>query len=52
MKRFKFEMGGSYVFYHGNTLGEAIEAFIKHRASRMKEVLTITEEPIKDWELP
>jgi hypothetical protein len=51
-KRFKFEMGGMYVYYFGDNLGKAIAEFIKHRPTYLDMVETITEEPIKDYERP
>lgn len=50
MRRYKFELGGSYVFYFGDNLGAAIEAFINHRPSRVAEITSITEELLKDHE--
>ncbi len=50
MRRYKFELGGSYVYYFGDNLGAAIAEFIKHRASRVAEIREITEEPLKDYE--
>ena len=52
MKRYKFELGGSYVFYFGTTLGEAIADFMTHRPERVNEITSITEEPVKDYEKP
>ena len=52
MKRFKFEMSGSYIFYSGYTMGCAIKAFIQHRPEHIVYVTAITEEPFKDYELP
>jgi Flp pilus assembly secretin CpaC len=52
MKRYKFEMGGSYIYFFGNSLGEAIVAFMKQRANRVAEIESITEEPIRDFEKP
>lgn len=51
-RRFKFEMGGSYVFYFGENLGEAILSFYHDRANQVRYIETITEEPIKEYELP
>ena len=44
MKTFKFEMGGMFVFYSGETLGKAILAFIKHRPNYVDLITAITEE--------
>ena len=44
MKRFKFEMGGMYVFYSGNNLGQAIQEFIRHRPNYVDMIESITEE--------
>lgn len=52
MKRFKFELGSSYVYYFGTTMGDAIEAFLKHRPNRLSDITAIIEEPIKDHERP
>ncbi len=52
MKRFKFELGGSYIYYTGDNLGKAIKAFIEHRPNRVEEIEEITEEPLKAWEYP
>lgn len=43
LKTYKFEMGGMFVFYRGINLGEAIEAFVKHRPTYVKLIETITE---------
>lgn len=51
-KRFKFEFGGSYIFYFGRNLGEAIQELIKHRPDYLKDLESITEEPVKAHELP
>ena len=50
MRRYKFELGGSYIFYFGDSLGAAIAEFIKHRPYRVAEITSITEEPLKDYE--
>lgn len=42
-KTFKFEMGGMYVFYSGRNLGEALQAFIKHRPNYIDMLESITE---------
>lgn len=47
MKTFKFEMGGMFVFYSGENLGKAIQAFIKHRPNYLDLVEAITEEPVR-----
>lgn len=52
MKRFKFECGGMFVLYFGKNLGEAIKQFVAHRPNYIDMIETITEEPVKDWELP
>lgn len=52
MKRFKFEMGGMFMYYHGKNLGEAIKSFIAQRPNYIELIETITEEPYKDHELP
>jgi hypothetical protein len=52
MKRYKFDLGGSYVLYAGVTLGAAIAAFMRHWPSRIEEVISITELPIQDYEMP
>lgn len=52
MKRYKFDLGGSYVLYWGDTMGEAIAVFLKHRANRVEEIVAITELPLKAHELP
>lgn len=52
MRRYKFEMDGSYVFYFGDTLGEAIKEFIKHRPERLHQITKVAEEPLKDCEKP
>lgn len=50
MRRYKFELSGSYVYYFGDTLGMAIQEFIAHRANRVAEITAITEDPLKDHE--
>lgn len=52
MKRFKFEMGGMYVFHCGKTLGEALKDFLKLRPHYIEQLESITEEPIKEYERP
>jgi phage FluMu gp28-like protein len=52
MKRFKFEMGGMYVFYFGTNLGEAIREFIKYRSQYLEMIEQITEEPYEEYERP
>jgi hypothetical protein len=52
MKRFRFEMGGSFLFHFGDTIGEAIASFLVYRPQRLKEITAIIEEPIKDYERP
>lgn len=51
-KRFKFEMGGMFMFYMGRNLGEALQRFMLDRPSYIDMLESITEEPIKDYELP
>jgi hypothetical protein len=50
VRRFKFELGGSYIYFFGDNLGGAIAAFIAHRANRVAEIMSITEEPLKEYE--
>lgn len=50
MKRYKFELGGSYTYYFGANLGQAIAEFVAHRPNQVREIETITEEPVKDGE--
>ncbi len=52
MKRFKFQMGGSYIYYFGYTMGEAIQHFMVHRANRVSEITSIIEEPLREYEKP
>lgn len=52
MKRYKFELGGAYVFYFGDTLGAAIVEFLKNRPARVEEITSISEEPFKEYEKP
>lgn len=52
MRRWKFVLGGSYIYYFGDTLGHAIEAFIDHRPRRVCEITEIVEEPVKEYERP
>lgn len=52
MKRYKFELGGMYVFYFGTNLGKAIQAFIKHRPDYIWMIEQITEEPVQEYEKP
>lgn len=47
MKNFKFylfEDEKMFIFYRGNTLGEAIAAFIAHRPEYVREITRIEEE--------
>lgn len=50
--RYKFGLGGSYIYFFGFTLGEAIAEFLRHRPTRVREIRAITEEPVKESELP
>lgn len=52
MKRYKFDLGGSYVLYEGVNLGAAIAAFLKHRPERLEEIEAVTETPVKEYEKP
>lgn len=52
MKRFKFEMGGSYTFFTGENLGKAIEDFTRMYPKKVKYIETITEAPIQEYEKP
>lgn len=52
MKRFKFELGGMYVYYFGENLGRAIAEFVKHRPNYVDMIESITEEPVTAGERP
>lgn len=52
MKRFKLEFGGMFMYYWGNTVGEAIAKMIADRPNYLKDLERITEEPLKDHERP
>jgi hypothetical protein len=48
-RSFKFEFGGSYIFYSGRNLGEAIRELIKHRGlDKVMQIESIEEQPAKD----
>lgn len=42
MSNYKFDLGGSFVFYSGCTLGDALSGFIKDRPDRVAEIIDIT----------
>lgn len=42
---YKFELGGSFVYYAGYSLGMAIQEFIAHRLDQVKDITSITEVP-------
>jgi hypothetical protein len=53
MKCFKFELGGMYIFYFGENIGQAILEFLANRGPNyLKDLESITEEPIKEYDRP
>lgn len=52
MRRYKFDLGGSYIYFFGENMGDAIASFVAARPNRTKHITAITEEPLQDYERP